>query len=352
MSSYDFLNFSNEVIYAWYLNGTVIYWNKGAEMLYGYSREEAVGSDSRVLLKTVHLRITEDIKSVLARDGAWNGEIEQISKDGKRIIIETRKQAILDEFGQQIVLEINRDITQRKRADEAELESRAILEAALASTTDAVFISDAEGRFVDFNDAFSTFHKFRNKDECLKTLAEYPDVLDVFTADGKLAPLDNWAVPRALRGESATNAEYILCRKDTGETWVGSYGFSPIRDKTGAIVGSVVAGRDITDRKKDEERIKEQNAQLLQQNDLLSMQVSLLNLSNEAIFARDLSGTITYWNTGAEKMYGYSRKENVGVIFHGNQGVRFSDKLQMELKLPKKRVSFYPLQRPEEITIR
>jgi PAS domain S-box-containing protein len=314
--SNDFLIYSNEVIYAWDLDGAIIYWNNGAEMLYGYNREEAVGCDSHVLLKTVQHRITGDIKSILVRDRAWNGEMEQTCKCGKKVITETRMQVILDEFGQQIVLEINRDITKRKRAEEAELESRAILEAALASMTDAVFISDAEGRFVDFNDAFSTFHKFRNKDECLKTLAEYPDVLDVFTADGKLAPLDSWAVPRALRGESVTNAEYILRRKDTGETWVGSYGFAPIRDKTGAIVGSVVAGRDITERKKDEERIQEQNAQLMQQNDLLRMQVSLLNLSNEAIFAWDLNGTITYWNIGAEKMYGYSSEEAVGCVSH------------------------------------
>ena len=135
-------------------------------------------------------------------------------------------------------------------------ESRAKLEAALGSMTDAVFISDSEGRFIEFNDAFATYHRFKNKAECSKTFAEYPDILDVFLADGMLAPLDMWAVPRALRGETATNAEYTLRRKDTGETWVGSYSFGPIRDKDGAIVGSVVVGRDITERKQAEERIR------------------------------------------------------------------------------------------------
>ena len=147
-------------------------------------------------------------------------------------------------------------IAERRRAVEAALASRAKLEAALASMTDAVFISDAQGRFLDFNDAFATFHRFRSKDECAKTFAEYPDILDVFLANGDLAPLDQWAVPRALRGESVTNAEYGLRRKDTGETWVGSYSFAPIRDKDGKIVGSVVAARDITERKQSEERIR------------------------------------------------------------------------------------------------
>ena len=85
---------------------------------------------------------------------------------------------------------------EREAAAEALQEGRAKLEAALASMTDAVFISDVQGRFIDFNDAFATFHKFRNKDECAKTFAEYPDILDVFMPDGTLAPLDMWAVPR------------------------------------------------------------------------------------------------------------------------------------------------------------
>jgi PAS domain S-box-containing protein len=153
------------------------------------------------------------------------------------------------------VLVVSRDLTERKRAEAAVLESRAKLEAALASMTDAVFISDAEGRFIDFNDAFAAFHRFKDKDECLKTLAEYPDILEVYLADGQPAALHQWAVPRALRGETVTNAEYTLRRKDTGETWVGSYNFAPIRDKQGEIVGSVVAGCDITDRKRREEQI-------------------------------------------------------------------------------------------------
>jgi PAS domain S-box-containing protein len=141
-------------------------------------------------------------------------------------------------------------------------ESQAKLEAALSSTSDAVFVSDAEGRFIDFNDAFATFHRFKNREECSQTFAEYPDILDVFLPDGTLAPLDMWAVPRALRGETATNAEYTLRRKDTGETWIGSYSFGPIRDQNGTIVGSVVVGRDITERRQDEQALRESEGRL------------------------------------------------------------------------------------------
>jgi len=146
------------------------------------------------------------------------------------------------------------------RTDAAILGNRATLDSALDSMTDAVFISDAEGRFIDFNDAFATFHRFKNKQECAKTFAEYPDILDVFLPNGELAPVEQWAVPRALRGETATNAEYTLRRKDTGETWVGSYSFAPIRDVNGTIIGSVVTGRDITERKRTDEALRQSEA--------------------------------------------------------------------------------------------
>jgi len=149
------------------------------------------------------------------------------------------------------------DITERKRAEAEVAAGKTKLEAALASMTDAVFISDVEGRFLDFNDAFATFHRFRSKDECAKAFADYPDILDVFLPGGEPAPVEQWAVPRALRGETASNAEYSLRRKDTGESWVGSYSFAPIRNQDGVIVGSVVAGRDITEAKQAEEALRQ-----------------------------------------------------------------------------------------------
>jgi len=81
-------------------------------------------------------------------------------------------------------------------------------------------------------------------------------------SDGEFVPREKRAIARALRGETATNVEYRLRRKDTGESWVGSYSFSPLRDNLGAIIGSVVAARDITERKRTEEALQQSTAQL------------------------------------------------------------------------------------------
>ena len=199
-------------------------------------------------------------------------------------------------------VKLARLLAERDRLTDSLQESRGKLEAAMGSMTDAVSISDAQGRFLDFNDAFATFHRFRNKDECPKTFTEYHDILDVFMANGELAPLDQWAAPRALRGESVTNAEYTLRRKDTDETWVGSYSFGPIRDKDGLIVGSVVVGRDITERKRAEEAIEKSERRFR----------ALTEKAGELITVLDATGIITYNLAGANSTLGYTAEELVG----------------------------------------
>ena len=148
------------------------------------------------------------------------------------------------------------DITERKRAEAAILESRAKLEAALASMTDAVFICDAGWRLLEFNEAFAAYHKFRNKAEC-SSFAEFRRAFDLFMDNGDLVPLEMRPFARALRGETATDVEYTLRRKDTGETWIGSYNYAPIRGKDGAIVGAVAIARDITERKRADTALRE-----------------------------------------------------------------------------------------------
>ena len=148
------------------------------------------------------------------------------------------------------------NITERKKTEQLIIAGKAILEAALTSMSDALFISDTKGNFTHYNDAFATFHRFRNKEECARTVDEYPEFFEVYLITGELAPVDNWPVQRALRGETGTEIQLRLLRKDSGETWFASYNYAPIRNKEGVIVGSVVTARDISERKVTEEKIK------------------------------------------------------------------------------------------------
>ena len=149
-----------------------------------------------------------------------------------------------------------RDVTEGVQAEQALRASRLKFDAALASMTDAVYICDTEGRYVEFNDAFATFHRFKNKFECARAFAGSPEFLESFAPDGSLVPADMWSTPLAMRGEIGTNVERTLRRKDTGETWVASYSYAPIRDDAGKIVGAVVSARDITERKQAEDAVR------------------------------------------------------------------------------------------------
>lgn len=149
------------------------------------------------------------------------------------------------------------DVTESKLAAQAVRDAQAKLETALESMTDAVMICDARGEPVQFNEAFVTFHRFSSREECIATLRQGPGFLELSESpDDRPLPCDQWCVPRAMRGETATNAEFRMRRTDTGESWMASFSFAPIRDKDGAIYGAIIAGRDITSRKKVEEDLR------------------------------------------------------------------------------------------------
>lgn len=248
---------SESLIYAADLQGRYMFANRGLENLFGAPPGGLTGKprDAFLSAEVSEQHRTNDLK-VLETGTALTFEETNSEADGIHTYLSV-KSPLRDADGRVFgIAGISTDITGSRRPESEAFAARAKLEAAVESMTDAVFISDAGGRFVDFNDAFATFHKFRDKGECAKTLAEYPEFLEVYLASGELASLDQWAVPRALRGETRTNEEYGLRRKDTGERWIGSYSFAPIRDENGEIVGSVVVGRDVTEEKRKSERLE------------------------------------------------------------------------------------------------
>lgn len=162
-----------------------------------------------------------------------------------------------------IIADQANEMVERRAAVEKKLaENRAKLNAALESMSEAVFIADTDGNFVDFNEAFARMHKFKSKEQCPRHFRDYPAYLDFFYMDGNPWPLDQWAIPKALRGETGNNAEFMVRRKDTGETWIGSYNFGPIRDENGIIAGAVATARDVTEQKKAADEIKKLNEEL------------------------------------------------------------------------------------------
>lgn len=113
----DLLNLSSEAIFTWKLGGGITYWNKGAEQLYGYSKEEALGKVSHDLLKTVHPFSIDELEYILKDNEIWRGMLEHTCKDGRKLIISTSHQIITDDNGHKTILEINRDVTEVKKME-------------------------------------------------------------------------------------------------------------------------------------------------------------------------------------------------------------------------------------------
>lgn len=109
------------------MNDVITYWNRGAQELYGWMAEEAIGKRSHDLLKTTFPAPTDErvsdpveaIRAELLRMGRWDGELRYVKGDGTELVVSSRWSLQRDERGNAIaVLETNNDISERKRRED------------------------------------------------------------------------------------------------------------------------------------------------------------------------------------------------------------------------------------------
>ena len=106
----DLLTLSYEPMLAWRLDGAIEFWNTGAQRLYGFASDEALGRSSHSLLQTKFPIEFFELRSRLRSERYWSGELRHICKDGHEVIVDSRMQLL----GNDTVLEVNRDITDAK----------------------------------------------------------------------------------------------------------------------------------------------------------------------------------------------------------------------------------------------
>src|SRR6516164_6120094 len=99
----------------WHLDEGIEFWNAGAERLYGFTSEEAVGRTSHALLQTKFPVEFIDLITRLRNERHWSGELRHICKDGREVIVESRQQLLSD----CTVIEVNRDVTERRQIEGA-----------------------------------------------------------------------------------------------------------------------------------------------------------------------------------------------------------------------------------------
>lgn len=237
----------------------IVLWNTGAEKLYGFTLNEALGRTSHELLKTVFPEPLEEIQKKLISTGEWEGELVHTKRDGARIVVASVWTLEHHSNGQPWrILEVNTDITGRKRAEEAMQLAQARLLSALEGGRMSTWVWDVGKKQIDWDDSMTALLG-RNAKEM---------------ADGSLEPLFSCVhqhdrararsdIENILREGTHYDSEYRIVRPDKTEIWIASRGRVE-RDAQGhpfRIIGIFI---DITDRKKME-------AQLLQSQKMESL---------------------------------------------------------------------------------
>jgi PAS domain S-box-containing protein len=193
----------------------------------------------------------------------------------------------------------------RKRIEE----SLAFLAAIVHSSDDAIIGKDLQSRVVSWNVGAERMFGY--------TAAEMigQPITRLVSPD---RPDEEPRVIEEVKRGQIRHFETVRIRKD-GQPVDVSVTISPIKNAKGEIVGVSSIARDVTERKQAQQAL-EQHASVLRE------QAQMLDLAN--VMARDLSGNIILWNTGMEKMYGWTKEEALGKNSHDLLRTRFPEPLE------------------------
>ncbi|SDZ96776.1 PAS domain S-box-containing protein [Desulfuromusa kysingii] len=302
----ELLESANSIIIRWDKDRIIRYINSFGLRFFGYTADELLGRQVMTIVPDVEKstgRYLDQLVADITKNPSQYVSVssENITKDGRTVWVTWTNKEILDDEGNlEEILAIGNDITALKEAELERQRYQDKVDEILEGMVDAVFVSDNTGKLIYLNEAFAGFHRFKNKDAYTFHLAEYSKILQVYQMDMTPVPLSQWPISRALRGESEANVEYILSRKDTGETWIGTYSFAPYFDRQGNIAGAVAVARDITVEKKAEENLRESEERFKKMFQNNSAVMFLVDPDN---------GLIVDANLAAERFYGYSHEE-------------------------------------------
>jgi PAS domain S-box-containing protein len=182
--------------------GGITFWNAGAATLYGWSQEEAIGQRPDVLLQTDFPVSRTTTEAVLAEQGEWEGELTQTAKDGRKVIVHS--QWVAPRYGEPLagmVLQINRDITERKQ-----------LEAQLIQAQKMESIGQLAGGIAhDFNNLLTAITGYTTLLEA--TLPDDPavqaDLKEIQQASQRAATLTRQLLTFARRQPMATDVVHL-----------------------------------------------------------------------------------------------------------------------------------------------
>jgi PAS domain S-box-containing protein len=243
-------------------------WNGGATEMYGWTEGEALCKVIQDLLRTSNQISTAELDAILHRENRWDGELHHIARDGRRLVVESRQVLLRDDANQPVgILEINRDITDRKRAEEEARRASELRSLALESANMGTWSLDIASGKMSWDRRCADIFDF---DDSAGGEIDYAKLLARTHPDDRAA--HDEAIKKATTDSSS--GEYsrefrILC-PGGAVRWVASHGrvISEGGDDSRRAVRLVGVSMEITERRQAEERLRQ--AQKLQSVGLLA----------------------------------------------------------------------------------
>ena len=283
---------SDDAIIGTDLHSLVTTWNKGAEKLFGYTASEMAGTSVTRLVPADRQEEENEILGKITRgESVGHFETQRQNKDERLFEVSITASPIKDATGKVIgVSKAVRDITERKRAETQLKLFRALVD----QSKDFFLVLDPEtGRLLDVNEQGCLSHGY-SREEFL--------ALRVFDIDPTVGPAEFTKLGEILREKGVLTWQGQHRRKD-GSTFPVEVNLTYVRLDRGYNVAAV---RDITERKRAEERLQQSEERLR----------IITDSAQDAILMMDPKGKVAYWNPAAERILGYTRAEAIGQSLH------------------------------------
>lgn len=221
-------------------DSAIVYWNREAEEIYGYSAAEVRGRVSHELLKTVFPQSREAVDASLNERGRWDGQLWHERKDGAQILVDSRQALVRDDSGRSVaVIEINSDITERDRSEKALAQAEQQFRGLLESAPDAIVIVDEQGRIVLVNARAEELFEY-SRDELIGRSVEL--LLPHAQRRRHIGHRDEFM--REPRARPMGAGMDLLARRKGGSEFLAEISLSPVQTDAGLLVSTAI--RDIS----------------------------------------------------------------------------------------------------------
>ena len=251
LESAAIIHSSDDAIIGNTLEGVITSWNRGAEAIFGYSAQEAIGQSTNMLLPP---GAEDEESAILSRirhgQTVEHLETQRLRRDGTIIDVSATISPIRDETGRIVgASKIARDITRQRQADRALVNERGFLHTLINTLPDLVWLKDVDGVYLSCNRRFEDFFGARAEEIVGKTDYDFVDatLADFFRAHDRKAMEAN--APSVNEEDIAFASDGHRERLETTKV--------PMRDEAGKLIGVLGIGHDITGRKQAEATLRE-----------------------------------------------------------------------------------------------